>query len=90
MLETFTLKTNFKKEHLKFAVTSNYVTQKKIYTSLSGLYWILKGLIWEQILRLRHIYSPHERNYSILKLTIFVHIPEDTGGFRIFLRRDVK
>lgn len=32
------------------------------------------------------MYSPHKRNYSIFILTIFVHIPEDTGRLRIFLR----
>lgn len=69
MLKTFTLKTNFKKEHLKFAVTINYVTQKKLYTSLSGLYWILKGLIWEQILRLRHIIP------LMKEITVFWNLP---------------
>lgn len=54
---------------------------------------ILQALIKKQkeprlwlILKLRHLYSPHKRNDSIFKLTIFIHIPEDTGRLRIFLK----
>lgn len=38
ILKTFALKINFKKEYLTFAVTSNYTNQKKLHTSLNGLY----------------------------------------------------
>lgn len=39
LIENFKiLKINFKKEYLTFAVTSNYTNQKKLHTSLNGLY----------------------------------------------------